>query len=264
MFVRATEPQSIGGVLDTGFKLFSASVKAVAPIAYVGGLIGAIFGWYAQTAMLNRLGSGTSSPFGFSGLEIAGFLVVTVVTYIFLAAAIIRTRDIHDNNEGSFGSALSGGLRRLWAVFIAGVLYSFAIVFGFIALIVPGIFLSISLAMCIYAAAADDKGPLDSLSYSFELVKGNWWRTAGIFAVIMIIAFVFYFVIGFISAMVVFSDPAAAVEGPSIVIDVLIVPLFSAVISALLYCLGYAVYTDLKLRKEGGDLADRIESLDNA
>ena len=47
-------------------------------------------------------------------------------------------------------------------------------------------------------------------------------------------------------------------------IDVVITPILSAILGALFYCLGFALYDDLRLRNEGGDLAERIEGLGEA
>jgi hypothetical protein len=264
MFSPASEPQSIGGVLDTGFKLFRVGFKQLMPIAYLGSIVGALWGWFIESAVLR--GTAGALPGGFSllGTFILGGVVIMIFVSVFMAATLIRARNIYRGEDGSFGSALSSGLRRAPAVFAASLLYGLAVTVGLVALIIPGIWISISLVMCVYAASVDNHGPVKALGYSYELVKGYWWRTAAVFAVIMIIAMVFYFAIGFISAMVLVTGDPSAIDGPSLWLDIIIFPIISAALTALMYCLAYVVYEDLKLRKEGGDLADRIEGLSDA
>lgn len=257
MFEPANEPQSIGGVLDTGFKLFRAGFKQIVPIAYLGSIISALWGWYFQTAMLRRLEAGDPSGFGFQFSDLIGMLIVMVLVAAFFAATLIRASNVYRGEPGSLGAALTGGIRRAPSVFVASLLYFVVMLIGLVLLIIPGVWLSISLAMCFYAAAADGRGPIDSLNYSYELVKGNWWRTAAVFGVIMIIAMVFYFALGFISAMVILSGDPSSLQQPSILLDVIIFPIVTAAITALMYCLAYVVYEDLKLRREGGDQIGR-------
>lgn len=264
MFSPANEPQSIGGVLDTGFKLFRVGFKQLVPIAYLGSIIGALWGWFIESVFLRGASEGLPGGLGLGGTFIIGGIVIMVFVSIFMAATLIRARNLYRGEEGSFGSALSSGLRRAPAVFIASLLYGLVVAVGLVALIIPGLWISIALVMCVYAASVDNHGPLKALSYSYELVKGNWWRTAGVFAVIMIIAMVFYFALGFISAMVIVAGDPTALDGTSLWLDIIIFPIISAALTALMYCLAYVVYEDLKLRKEGGDLADRIEGLGDA
>ncbi len=263
MFSPANEPQSIGGVLDTGFKLFRAGFKDLVLIAYLGSILGALWSWGLETTIINSTSGTGPSPGSLPLLFIGGGLVVMFLVSLFMAATLIRARNIYRGEQGSVGSALSLGVRRAPAVFFASLVYGLVVAVGLVLLIIPGLWLSIALAMCMYAAATDNHGPMKALNYSYDLVKGNWWRTAAVFAVIMIIAMVFYFALGFISAMVLVSDPTA-LEGPSLWLDIIIFPIVTAAITALVYCLAYAIYEDLKLRKEGGDIASRIEGLSNA
>lgn len=263
MFIPASEPQSIGGILDSGFKLFNASIKQVLPITYLGALAGAIWGWFFQSVMLRQLGETGAVDFPVP-LIVGAYIIMIIIGSILMAAAIIRIRAVSANETMSFGQAMVAGLKRAPAVFGASLIYMLAFLVGSILLIVPGIYLSVMLAFAFYAASADGKGPLESNKYSYGLVKGNWWRTAGLLTIIMIVASVFYVAVGFVVGLLAASsDPAEALQ-PNILGDVIIIPVIASIISAMLYCLAYAVYRDLKLRSEGVDLAERIENLDQA
>ncbi|WP_424283400.1 hypothetical protein [Eudoraea sp.] len=262
MFTHANEPQSIGGVLDSGFKLFTASIKQVAPITYLGALGGAIGAWVLQTSMLNQIAEG-GAPLDFDVPLLAGtYIAMVIVGTILMAAAIIRIRAVFTSETMSFGLAMLGGMKRAPAVIGASLIYMLAFLVGSILLIVPGIYISVMLAFAFYAAAADNNGPIESIKYSYGLVKGNWWRTAGLLTIMMIVVLVFYVAVGFVVGILAASSDSAQDLQPSILGDIVIIPVITAVITAMMYCLAYAVYHDLKLRSQGIDLAERIESLD--
>ena len=263
MFTRATEPQSIGGILDSGFKLFTASIKQVIPITYLGALTGAIWAWVFQKAMFAQITENGAVDFNVP-LIVVSYIIMMILGSIILAAAIIRIRAVFTSESMSLGQTVGAGVKRAPAVFGASIIYILAFAIGSILLVIPGIYLSVMLAFAFYAAAADNKGPLESIKYSYGLVKGNWWRTAGLLTIMTIVAMVFYIAVGFVVGILAVSeDPTAALQ-PNILSDIIIVPLITSVITAMMYCLAYAVYHDLKLRHEGVDLAERIENLDQA
>lgn len=264
MFTRSSEPQSVGGVLDTGFRLFPTALGKMVPITYASALIGSLFAWLAQSTMARTVAAG-----GFPGSEyfaavIGGSLVVIAVTCTLMAAAMRRMSAASSADDVSLGDALLHGLRRAPAMFAASILYGLAVLVGTVLLVIPGIYLGVALGVCFYAAALDSKGPLASLGYSWRLVKGNWWRTAAIVTVIGILAFILYFTVGFVAALTLLNDDPRPVAEPSLLVDVVIAPALSAVLTPLFYCLGFALYEDLKLRNTGTDLAERLEALETA
>lgn len=263
MFTRATEPQSIGGILDSGFKLFTASIKQVFAITYLGAVSGAIWAWFLQKSMF--AGFAETGEFNLNiPMMVGAYIIMGIVGSVLMAAAIIRIREISIGESTSFGSAIASGAKRAPAVFGASLLYMLAFLIGSILLVIPGIYLSVMLAFAFYAAASDNKGPIESIKYSYALVKGNWWRTAGLLTIMTIVAMVFYVAVGFVVGILAATeDPATALE-PNFLSDIVIIPVITAAITAMMYCLAYAVYDDLKLRHEGVDLAERIENLGQA
>jgi len=263
MFTSANEPQSIGGILDSGFKLFTASIKKVVPITYLGAVAAAIWGWALQVSMLSQITEGGTPDFNVP-LIVGSYVLMMIVASILMAAAIIRIQAVFTNEAMSFGGAMLSGLRRAPAVFGASLIYLLAFMVGSLLLIIPGIYLSVMLAFAFYAAAADNTGPIESTKYSYEIVKGNWWRTAGLLTIMMIVMMVFYVAVGFVVGIVAAASDPADVMKPNLLSDVVIIPVITSVLTAMMYCLAYAVYDDLKIRSRGVDLAERIENLDNA
>ena len=282
MSLRATGPLSIGGVLDRGFKIYRAGLTRVGPIVYLSGLATGLWNWFLNGFILDSVAEG-SDPTGalFSLEPLLGFLVMLLLATWFMSAAFNRTRDIARDQEGSFGTAMTVGLKRLWAVFLTAILYMLALFVSSLVFIIsvavaptglpwtlvllaPALYVSVVILFCTYAAAVDNKGPVEALGYSYDIVRGNWWRSAAVFTVIMILAIVFYTVVGIVAGLFIVSEGTAAFASSQVLIDVVIMPFLSAIVGTLFYCLGFAMYDDLRLRLEGGDLAARIEGLGEA
>lgn len=249
----ATAPQSIGGVLDGGFKLFTASFKQVFWLALVAALIYAPFGIIARRY--------AEAPFGSAairGLWLPS-IAFGIVALIVWSTILVRMNGVAHDRFVSVGEAFSVGLCRTPAVFVAGLLYSLASAVGMLLLIVPGFIIMVYWLFAPIAAVTEPLGPIAGLGYSFRLVRGHWWRTAALLTIIGIIALVVYFVLGLIAALAVAANLEQLAQGQMPwYLDFIVNPLLSAVASPLLYSLVLATFYDLKLRHEGGDLAERI------
>jgi hypothetical protein len=148
------------------------------------------------------------------------------------------------------------------------ILFGIALTIGLILLIIPCLILMVSLALCFNIALLEDKGPVDSLTESHRLVWGNWWRTAAILTVGFIIIFVIYLIagmiIGVITPLVVLGGGTDNVLLISLVSGLLVGVLMSLLVTPFYISLAIAIYWDLKLRKDGGDLAARVGALNAA
>ena len=87
--------------------------------------------------------------------------------------------------EVGVGDALRGGVAVFWspallAILLAGVFTAL----GFIALILPGIYLSVRLAFVGQAAAIERTGARAALRMSMRLTKGRFWSVLGILALV--------------------------------------------------------------------------------
>jgi uncharacterized membrane protein YesL len=256
MYQLASEPMSIGQTLDKGFSLFKASFTRVIGISLIGS-----FGAVPFNLVSAQIQDDPSPG------AIGAFLIVMVLTLIggviIIAALLARIGSIATGNPISFKESLITGVRRLPAMLGTFVIAGVGIVVGTILLIIPGLFLMVAWAFCVYAVALDNKGPIEGISASMDLVRGRWWRTAGIITLIGIIVFCAYTIIGLILGIAVVVNPDAALNDPTpllMLVDTVISPAFNAVLTPLSYALFMVVYFDLKLRREGTDLAERIDA----
>jgi hypothetical protein len=110
------------------------------------------------------------------------------------------------------------------------------------------------------APVLDRKGPIESLSYSFALVRGRWWRTAALLTIIAFMVAVLYLLLALVAGMVaaMFGTGGTELGGALVLIEAVVVPLLYVVIIPLMYAMLIAVYNAAKLRHEGTDLAARI------
>lgn len=253
MYQQATAPQSIGGVLDSGFKLFRACFSRVFLLAAVAALV---------TAPINLLQpyfrNGPPSG-GVVAAVLGGVLVAAVLAGVLYGALIARIDSVARAAPLSLGEALAIGARRLPAMFVAGLLAVLVVGVGLLLLIVPGLIVMIWFVFAPSAVIIERLGPLESLSYSRALVRGHWWRTAALLTIVGIILIVAYVVLGLVVGVLLFANPASLATGePPWYVEFVVTPLLSAVAAPLTYALLLAIYYDLKTRLEGGDLAARI------
>ena len=274
MYSLPTEPSSIGHTLDAGFKLYAESFKRVIGLSVLS-IMALIVPMLLVTFALAGFVAGNADPD--VGI-IAVFTVATIVTMgfymVFYLAIVCRIGGIAYGQDLSFGASAAMGLRRLLPVFVASLLYFLGIVLGYIALIIPGIFLSLSLAFYALCIVLEGDGIIESLKHSHRLVWGHWWRTAIIATVVFVIYYIFSLAIQipFIVVEQVLTTPAPVANGAEEVMQAFaamgggalsMVGSFLAMVVTvpLMIAVFVVVFHDLKLRSEGQDLEARVEAL---
>lgn len=108
------------------------------------------------------------------------FIVAAVILMLFAIVALYRAIILNDSGEktgviDAYKSAVSYVPSYLGAM----IIYTISLLVGFIFIIIPGLVLAIWFLFYGLAITAEDKGPVDSLKRSRELVKGFWWVVLG-------------------------------------------------------------------------------------
>jgi hypothetical protein len=271
MAIQPTQPQGIGGVLDTTFQLYKTSLAQVWPLSLLLAAVGS-----PPSIYLMMHGGGVASGDTAAALAMLGLmsspvywlinLVTIAATWWVVGALYLKQQAIGTDQELSTGSALQASVGRIVTLFLMSLLLGLALIFGMILLVVPFFILLVSLMLSTGLVMFEGKGPYESLVASHKLVWGNWWRTAVILTVGGILMFVIYMalalVIGLITPFIglgtgdVMMSTLVSTLLISVLLNVVGIPFFSAML--------IAVYWDLKLRKEGGDLAARVGALNAA
>ena len=267
---------SVGEVLDLSFQIYRTTFVRCLLFATCGVIAGQLAGIYALIRGRN-LAQGAAGMAGMLALMqdqtlVALYVVGLVLTLIFYAAVLLRQRAIV--TDGAVGGELAAALRRTPALVALVILIGL----GCLALFVPvfvtggalrGLLVLAALVVLCYGLVAlssamtvllvEEAGPVASVTRSWRLTSGNFWRLSVIYTVALIILIALELVIaalaGFLAGALVHGDVAmvtAFAEVIGIILGALVTPFYGA--------LALAVLADLKVRREGADLAQRISA----
>lgn len=265
MYSLPAEPGSIGHTLDAGFKLYFVSFKQVLILAILAALSISV-PMHAMLLAVPMLAADDAAPGNaFMATFILGLLVCMALYLWFYLATLCRIGAIAYGETLTLGACMATGIRKLFPVVLATILYSLAMMGGLLLLIIPGMILWLSLLFYALCIVLEGDGILESLRHSHRLVWGNWWRTAVIVTVVFVVYYVIYLAVEVPFAIVdqmVFDSELGELPGfgqamltmvGDVIATVLTFPLMTSVF--------VAVFHDLKLRKEGQDLEARVEAL---
>jgi len=260
MYSLPTAPKTIGGVLDDIFKLYAAVLPVCWPIALTRGLLIVI----PSVFLALQLGSDpTTIMAGFtSPVFWICYVALIIISVVFSIAVLVRALDVAEGRDGSFAAAISRGFVLFPRTFLASFLYGLAVGFGMVLLVVPGLYLLVSLCLSGVIIVAEDIPALDSLSRSRALIKGDWWRTAAVLSIALIVAYLLLICVGVVAGFI--GGFMGANLMVTTVVQNIVTALLNVVITPLYASTILGVYFDLKLRKEGGDLAHRVAALGQA
>ncbi|HEX3846649.1 MAG TPA: hypothetical protein VHV81_04655 [Steroidobacteraceae bacterium] len=281
MYVKSTAPRSIGGVLDDAIKLFRESFSRCWPLSLCYAVLAALPGiWLA-----NKGNSFVGNPqaalaFVSSPLTWTAYLWMMCAGIFFYNTLIIAIHETASSRAAPLGQVLRASLRLLprtiWlAILLMLVILGCGILAGsmgaaagmigqlasvvIIGAILFGLFYALGkLMLSGVVLVVEDEKAGRSMRISWSLVKHNWWRAATIYTVGIIMVFVVYLFVGLCDGLVLAfigrGTGAMAAEGvPRVIAGTLVGSFIPAILLGLYY--------DLKLRKEGTDLADKVSAL---
>ncbi len=202
---------------------------------------------------LVRLAVTGVGPLGSGGKASEGTFLLFELIYYVLVGPLISALHVHaviDMGEGRrprIGQVALRGLGVLAVVAAAQIVAGILIGLGFIALIVPGVILSLRWSVVAQTAAVDHEGWLPALRRSRMLTAGHYWH---IFRVL--------FAAGFLTFVVAATVGAVAGDGRSASAVAVAVGIVVYTITASFEALTLAVlYFDLRAREAG----PRVEAL---
>jgi predicted outer membrane lipoprotein len=157
-----------------------------------------------------------------------------VATYWFQGMVVEAARDIivDGRRDHSVGSLFRSVAPVIGMLIGAGLLAGIATFFGFILLIVPGLFLLTIWAVVAPVVVIERPGVLPSLSRSRELVRGHGWQVFGVIVVLFLLQIVLGGIVGAIFVGV--SDNLVGRGVADLIVRVLVGPL-SALAAAIMY-----------------------------
>ncbi|RPI64561.1 MAG: hypothetical protein EHM44_03045 [Ignavibacteriales bacterium] len=227
-----------GGLYQKDLFSFTSTIKSLSEF-------GIAFGLYIFFAILTSL-----------------VLVSTVYSYILLY--LKRQDDIPIEVDEVWLMVKSKTLKIL--LFSIG--YGLVTVFATILLIIPGIYVSVSLMIIYIVGLNEDKGFFDSMSRSFFLIKNKWWFTFGLLLVLSLIQGFLGFLFQIPQYIAMFVVAFNSAEGNATSSTTEIIFIVTTIISSLNFIfysislIGIAFhYFSLVEQKEAKGLLDKIESI---
>jgi hypothetical protein len=279
-----SRPQSVGEVLDTGFRIYSTTLLKCLPYSFASVIIGQSLSVYnlvhgyplvqGATRQMQQMRDGTWWLL---------LLVLIIVGVTLGNAMFLRQHALASAQAADMGAELRRGVRRMPGTVLIWILMVLAVVVTLIpCMIAAGAVVGVSRVrspampvlfgvLCALAASwvvirfvcanpaylLSERAPLDSMGHSWHLTAGNFWRLSAIYTVGVIILIVFYIltsVIGGMVALLLAHGDLTVVMA----VSAAIVALLAALFTPFYYALVLAVYGDLSVRREGSDLAQRL------
>jgi len=232
---------TLGEVISKTFEVFRRDfTKYVVLFAVVEVIIGVVTA-LAQNAFVLPTPPPNPSPqqlfswfSGFLGALVplvASILIVTAVFFpIAQGSAIKLASEQIEKARADLGASVRFAASKLIRIWALSVVVGIIVVLGFIALVVPGIILAIMFSLAFPVLLIENKGVLDSMRRSRELVGHRWLKTFGVYFVLGIIVVVASFIVGAISRP--FGVASPVVNG---LLSALYQPLFPILLAVYYY-----------------------------
>jgi membrane-anchored glycerophosphoryl diester phosphodiesterase (GDPDase) len=291
-----SRPQSVGEVLDSAFRIYSTTLLKCLPYSFASVIVGQLLSLYdvlhRPAATAAALPAAAVHPaHGLTWGVLA--LLVTVASMMFANAVFLRQYALSTGRAPSMTAELSRSLRRVPGVLLMGILIALALLATMIPVVLmlaaTGAFAAIThpaglsgsqvwsmLAVVLVVATAaswviikwvcampvyllTDRGAIDSMSHSWRLTAGNFWRLSIIYTVGVTLLIVFYLLASIVGGMVALWLGRGDVV-LWVAVSTAVVALLAALFTPFYHALVLAVFGDLSVRREGADLALRISA----
>jgi hypothetical protein len=268
-------PLGLGDLFDGAIRLFrqlfpllfGLSVLAFAPIALLGIALQVLGGQLARNSSL-----GASIAAADLVLLLVPITAAVPIYFVFFdlsfGAQVYAISEARFGRRTTMGRSFRHALSRFWPLLGTQLLYSIAI--GLMAITVLGmpfaIYFAVAWAFAWHAVLLEEAGVFRAFGRSRELVRGSWWRTVGIALLfllfIWVVSLILTIPLGLLAGLFALTAGTDALQSPLyIVVSTILNVLASAITTPLTYCAWVLYYYDLRIRKEGLDLAVRADEL---
>jgi hypothetical protein len=269
-------PLNLGETLDASIKIVRARWRTLATVMVAVALPIQLLDLLIVTSTTDvyEVGSGfgsdsstSATTYGDEGAYISGQLVIQLLGVAgYLIGTVACYRAIADSYLGRPTSAresLRFAARRMGTTLWLTIVLVVGLCLAFIALVIPGIWLMVAWSVAIPVMLVEGRGGFAALKRSFALVQGRWWATFGR----LVVSYILVTVVTGVLSVVLLAPAIWAVDDTSFgalvlehlanfAVSLLTTPFLAAVITL--------VYFDLRVRKEGFDLALLAERMGGA
>ncbi len=173
----------VGTVLQNTVAAIGRYWRALAPVALALGFLDALV-----SVLLRSIAPDvdpTTPPGSIDVGSVAtqllfGSLLAFAISLIISAVMFNLVAEADETGTPDVNRAFEATMGRIWSLVGLVLLSTLAVFVGFLLLILPGIWVAVSLAPSIAVLFLEGRGAVDSFQESFRLVKGSWWPVFGI------------------------------------------------------------------------------------
>lgn len=262
------------------YKGFMPAVLFISvPLILIGMVI---ISYYTYFVFINEATGmiGSTNPFAiwsmmgsFMGIALLAYLFI-IVGYLINSSLVFNYLRIYSLRENptniTVGELWNESKKDIGSIFVAGLLVVIVAGIGFMFLVIPGIYLMVTLSLILPILIFERKSIGDAFSRCFYLIKDKWWSTFGLIFIAAIIQwvmslifnipnYVFSFLIGIYDVSTDFFTDFSTWKK----VVLILLGCVSVIGSTLLYCIGYIAiafqYFNLVERREATGLMNQIE-----
>jgi len=209
---------SLGDVISKTFELYRRDfTKYFVLFAVVGVIIRIVTTLARQAFPLPTLPSNptpqqVSNWFpSFLGALVLLIALISIVTVVFSpiaqGTAIKLASEQIEKGHAEIGTSVRFAVSKLLWIWALSIVVGVIVILGFIALIVPGIILAIMFSLAFPVLLIENKGVLESMGRSRELVSHRWLKTFATFLVLAIVNIVASAIVSAISGLLGVAGP---------------------------------------------------------
>jgi hypothetical protein len=256
------KPRTFAELLDAVLQIFRLSLLKCLPYATLAIIAGQLWTLYYLTRGRVPV-LDTNDPIGVTLYGVGTLIFIMLSLTILLRQATIAAgrpvagpADLLDTLKRApaiVAIALLGGIAVTVLMLPALALAPAYRTAGFIVMLAPVIYIVIAVSFALPALMLARKGVLASIAYSFRLVRGNWWRVAGLYGIGLGVVLTLWMLVAAVIAMAV-SDNGAD--------DVAIARAVSSAAVLAVLAIGLTFYSALTLALFGDLEVRRLTSRD--
>lgn len=252
MFIPATTPQSPLNILKQAMQLYFSNFNALLPVIVALMLVS-----YLPNLLIPELNSNKIEVLQQGMQFFFMYMPVYLLVIVILHAVIIgRLQALSEQaHDETINTAAHHALRKALPLFVATLLYSFFISVGFMLMVLPGIFVAVTLAFYIPCILFEKQTGIKSLTMSHRLVSGHWWHTAAT----LLIALLFFLSLSSLTGQMLVSVLTFIGMDVSPLTAQFIYIICTSFINPVFHAVVLLQYRDLKIR-HGHDITNSLRS----
>ncbi len=121
--------------------------------------------------------------FGAMGVNYLLMILVSIIASSFIVAAVYTYMRLLPETDGTpeMGTVLSEAFKKVPGLILLTIIVGLISAVGFAFFILPGIYLTVVFLISVPVFLFENASIGDAISRPFQLIKGKWWSTLGIF-----------------------------------------------------------------------------------